>query len=118
GTPSLALKIAPSSQPFTNQLTGLSSELICGDCHIPLITRVRPTLKSDTARVNFGSTQNKLAMELLNWSPFTVAELLSILLPQVKEVCSCNPWLILLRIPSSRASQKDFDIYNIPRTLH
>ena len=57
GDPSLALKIAPTSQPFTAQAAGPVRDFRPGIRQVPLITRFRPTLKSDTARLNFKSNQ-------------------------------------------------------------
>src|ERR1700680_2341537 len=85
GTPSLALKIAPSSHPFTKRLAGPDSDLRPGTSHVPLSTSVRPTLKSDTARSSLRSNQCKLGIEFPNVSPATTPELSSMLLLHVKD---------------------------------
>src|ERR1700674_5188541 len=97
--------MAPNSQPFVIHAAGPENDLAEGTCHVPLITKVRPTLKSDSPRTDFGSYQgNKLEIEFENWSPATVAELVSMLLPQVKEPWSCTPWLIIFCTPTTKAS--------------
>src|SRR5260370_13080128 len=84
GTPSLAVKIIPSSPPSASQRPGPENDFGAGTSHVPLITRVRPTLKSESPRVRLISNQLRLEMELPKASPANVAELVSMLLPQVK----------------------------------
>ena len=75
---------------------------------MPLITSVRPMLKSDSAATQrSNSTKTQLEIELENWSPTSVDELVSMLLPQVNEPCSCKPWLILLVICASKAVKNE-----------
>src|SRR2546429_1228229 len=88
GTPSLTVRIRPSSQPSAIHFSGPENDLAVGISHVPFTTRVRPTLKSESPRSNLISNQLRLEMELPNASPATVAELVSILLPQVKVPCS------------------------------
>ena len=48
----------------TNKLVHTISDLIAlnyGTCQVPLITKLRPTLKSERPRFNFGSNQRGLA---------------------------------------------------------
>src|SRR5438270_13691148 len=52
GTPSLAVKIRPSSHPPNAHWAGPARDFGVGTCHVPLITSVRPTLKSDGPRLN------------------------------------------------------------------
>ena len=68
GTPSLALKIAPNSQPFVSHPAGPESDLGEGTCQVPLITKVRPTLKSDKPRADFKSYHGKVEIEFENSS--------------------------------------------------
>src|SRR6516162_11888646 len=101
GTPSLALKTPPNCQPLAAQASGPETDLGDGTCQRPLTTKVRRTSKSDKARVSlFKSNQFRLEMEFEKGSPATTPELVSILLPQVKEPCSWMPWLILFAIPT------------------
>src|SRR6202166_2534949 len=60
GTPSLALKIAPTSQPFVIHPAGPPSDLSEGTSQVPLITSVLSTLKSDSPRLNLKLGQNSL----------------------------------------------------------
>src|SRR5579859_686171 len=83
GTPSLAVKISPNSQPSVSHRAGSSDDLAVGRSQVPFRTRVRPTLKSERPRVNFMSNQFRLEMEFPNASPARVAELVSMLFPQV-----------------------------------
>src|SRR5260370_12418704 len=83
GTPSLMVRIRPSSQPSVTHRAGPVNDLAIGRSHVPLTTSVRPTLKSERPRVNRKSNQFRLEMELPKASPATVAELVSMLLPQV-----------------------------------
>src|SRR5882672_6474614 len=103
GVPSLAVKIIPSCQPPSAQRAGAESDLGDGTSHSPLRTKVRPMLKSDTARLSLGSNQCRLAIEFPKVSPATDAELVSMLLPQVNVPCTWRPWLIRLAIWVSRA---------------
>src|ERR1700722_250123 len=104
GTPSLTLRMLPNCHPFINQATGPESDLSWGTSQVPLITKVRPMLKSERPRLLFKSNHCGLPMALANVSPTTLDELVSILLAQVKEPWSCKPWLILFCTPTSRAS--------------
>jgi hypothetical protein len=83
GTPSLALKIPLTSQPFASQAAGRESNWRAGICQVALITKTRPTLNSDSPRIDFKSYQGKLESEFVNWSPPMDAEPVSMLLPQV-----------------------------------
>src|SRR6266850_5902286 len=97
GTPSLAVKITPSCQPSLSQCAGPLKDLGDGTSQVPFRTSVRPMLKSERARLNFGSNANcRLEIEFPNASPATVAELVSMLLPQVKVPCIWKPWLMRL----------------------
>src|ERR1700680_256272 len=55
GTPSLAMKMPPNSQPFVTQPTGPDVDFRPGTSQIALNTKVRPTLKSDRARLALGA---------------------------------------------------------------
>jgi|SRR5580692_1115643 len=88
GTPSLAVNMMPSSHPLASQCAGPVQDLGEGMSHVPFTTKVRPTLKSDSPRVNFVSNQSRLEIEFPNASPATVAELVSMLLPQVNVPCT------------------------------
>src|SRR6266852_1355211 len=103
GTPSLTVKIVPSSQPSVIQRAGPEKDLAVGMSQVPLMTSVRPTLKSEGPRVNFMSNQLRLEIELLKASPARVAELVSMLFPQVYVPCIWRPWLMRLANCSSRA---------------
>src|SRR5437667_2976122 len=83
GTPSLAVKISPSSQPPNAHCAGADQDLGVGSSQVPFTTKVRPTLTSERARFNLKSNQSRLAIELPNVSPATDAELVSMLLLQV-----------------------------------
>src|SRR4029077_21294710 len=97
--------MAPNSQPLVIHPAGSDSDFAEGTSHVPLITSVRPMLKSDRARAVFKSVHgNVLEIEFENWSPATVDELVSMLFPQVKEPWSWTPWLILFSSPASKAS--------------
>src|SRR5258708_13902725 len=87
GTPSLAVNMVPSSHPSVIQRAGPENDFAVGTSHVPLITIVRPTLKSDNPRVHFMSNQSKLEMEFPKASPASVAELVSMLFPHVKVPC-------------------------------
>src|ERR1700682_675632 len=63
GTPSLALKMPPSSQPLASQVTGPETPLRLGTCQVLLITRVRLMLKSDRPRLIFKLNQCRLGIE-------------------------------------------------------
>src|SRR5258707_11226696 len=52
GTPSLAVKIRPSSQPSVTHLAGPVQDFTPGTSQLALRTTVRPTLKSESPRVN------------------------------------------------------------------
>src|SRR2546429_160614 len=52
GTPSLTVRIRPSSQPSAIHLAGPENDLAVGMSHVPFTTRVRPTLKSESPRSN------------------------------------------------------------------
>src|SRR3977135_504761 len=93
----------PNSQPPTIQAAGPVIDLGTGTCQVPLITSVRPTLKSDRPRPTAKLGQNELEIELVNWLPASVDELVSILLPQVKDPWSCKPWFSLFVIWASKA---------------
>jgi len=54
-----------------------------GSSHVPFKTSVRPTLKSESARLSFKSNQSRLEIEFPNVSQATDAELVSMLLLQV-----------------------------------
>src|SRR4029077_5542610 len=88
GTPSLTVKIRPSSQPAVTHFAGPVHDLAEGTSHVPFTTSVRPTLKSARPRVNFMSNQLRLEIELPNASPASVAELVSMFLPHVYVPCS------------------------------
>src|ERR1700730_2375565 len=103
GTPSLTVKMVPSSQPSVIQRAGPDKDLAMGMSQVPLMTSVRPTLKSEGPRVNLGSKQLRLEIELPKASPARVAELVSILRPQVKVPCTWKPWLMRLANCVSRA---------------
>src|ERR1700730_15408428 len=94
GTPSLALKIPPNSQPFVIHAAAPENDLREGTCQVPLITKVRPILKSVRPRTDLKSYQGKAEIELLNWSPYLVPEPVSMPLPQVNEPWTSKPWLI------------------------
>src|SRR6266849_4770264 len=83
GTPSLTVRIIPSCQPSVTHFAGPANDLDDGTSQVPFTTSVRPTLKSEGARFNFMSKKWRLEMEFPNASPATVAELVSMLLPQV-----------------------------------
>src|ERR1700730_548496 len=94
GTPSLALKIAPISQPLVIHAAAPENDLREGTCQVPLITKGRPILKSERPRIDLKSYEGKPEIEFENWSPILFAEPVSMLFPQVKEPCSSTPWLI------------------------
>src|ERR1700730_8417054 len=71
GTPSLALSIPPNSHPLDTQATGREADLRPGSCQVPLITRVRATLKSERPRLSFKSNQCKLGTAPARVSPVT-----------------------------------------------
>src|SRR5260370_11593101 len=52
GTPSLAVKIRPSSQPSGTHFAGPVQDFTPGTSPLAFRTRVRPTLKSESPRVN------------------------------------------------------------------
>src|SRR5260370_10098142 len=52
GTPSLAVKIRPSSQPSVTHLAGPVQAFTPGTSQFALRTRVRPTLKAESPRDN------------------------------------------------------------------
>src|SRR6516165_5679488 len=88
GAPSFAFKMPPSSHPFAIQFSAGGPDFGPGRLHVPLITRVRGMLNSASPRLNRRSNQWRLETELVSVSPAIVPELLSMLLPQVKEPCS------------------------------
>ena len=83
GTPSLAVKISPNSHPLSGHAAAPENDFGEGTSQVPFRTRVRPMLKSERPRLNFGSNQCRLETELPNASPARVVELVSMLLPQV-----------------------------------
>src|SRR5437879_5137667 len=83
GTPSLAVKIRPSSHPPSVHCAGAEKDFGVGSSQLPSTTRVCPTLKSERPRLSLISNQCKLEMEFPNVSPATEAELVSMLLPHV-----------------------------------
>src|SRR5215469_431489 len=87
GTPSLTVRIRPSSQPSVAHLPGPEKAFVVGMSHMPLTTSVRPTLKSESPRVKRRSNQSRREIELPKASPATVAELVSMLFPQVNRPC-------------------------------
>src|SRR5579862_1730635 len=84
GTPSLALKMLLNSHPFTIRAAAPESDLTCGIFQRPLITNVRPILKSDNPRSEFKSYQAGLPRPFATVSPTRLPEPKSILLPQVR----------------------------------
>src|ERR1700674_3166504 len=88
GIPSLAVKISPSSHPPNAHWAGAERDFGVGSSQVPFTTRVRPTLKSERARLNLKSNQERLEIELPKVSPATDAELVSMLLDQVKVPCT------------------------------
>src|SRR5260370_964333 len=88
GIPLLAVKISPSSHPPNAHWAGAENDLGDGTSQVPFSTKVRPTLKSDKPRFNLRSNQGRLEIELPKESPATDAELVSILLLQVKVPCT------------------------------
>src|SRR5260370_34899406 len=83
GTPSLTVKILPSFHPLVGHFAGPLQDLAEGISQVPFPTRVRLTSKAERPRVSFISNQFKLEIEFPNASPASVAELVSMLLPQV-----------------------------------
>ena len=69
GTPSLTVKMVPSSQPSVSQRAGPEKDLAVGMSQVPLMTSVRLTLKSESPRVSRMSNQFRLEMELPKASP-------------------------------------------------
>src|SRR5260370_30566332 len=63
GTPSLTVKMVPSSQPSVSHLAGPEKDFAVGMSQVPLMTSLRLTLKSDGARVNLKSNHFRLEME-------------------------------------------------------
>src|SRR2546423_12570635 len=95
----------PNSQPLAIQPKVPEADLKPGTSQVVLITSVRPTLKSEPARLSFGSNQfHQLEIEVANWSPATEAEFESMFLPQVKEPCTWKPRLIFFWSPTCSAS--------------
>src|ERR1700674_3691948 len=88
GIPSLAVKISPISHPPKAHWAGAERDLGVGSSQVPFITSVRPTLKSERARLNLKSNHERLEIELPKVSPATDAELVSMLLDQVKVPCT------------------------------
>ncbi len=79
GTPVLTVKITPNCQPSVNKRAAPLYDFGAGSSQRPFMTKVCDTLKSDRPRLSLGSKKNcKLAIELPNASPATVAELVSI----------------------------------------
>src|SRR6202040_2235562 len=104
GMPVLAVNIIPSCQPSVKKRAGPVMDFGEGSSHRPLITSVRATLKSDRPRLALGLKKKLgLAIEFPNASPATVAELVSILRPQVKVPCTWNPWLMRFANCASKA---------------
>src|SRR5258707_14662051 len=63
GTPSLTVRIRPSSQPSLTHLAGPDNDFPVGMSHVPFTTSEGPTLKSKSPRVNFVSNQVRLEIE-------------------------------------------------------
>src|SRR3981189_432894 len=60
GTPSLAVKIIPSSQPPNACWPKAENDFGVGTSQVPFTTSVRPTLKSERPRPNLRSNQLRL----------------------------------------------------------
>src|SRR6266849_2687273 len=88
GTPSLAVKIKPSSHPPSAHCAGADRVFGLGTSQVPLTTSVRPTLKSERPLLSLMSNQCRLDIEFPKVSPATDAELVSMLSPQVKVPCT------------------------------
>src|SRR5712671_6430937 len=83
--PSIALKIALICHPPRTDRAIAPDELGKGTSHIPLIARVRGTLKSETPRLSFRSYQGRPLIEFENALPTSVEEPVSMLLLHVND---------------------------------
>src|SRR5258706_10368445 len=91
GTPSFALKIAPSSHPDVTHAAGPDRDFGPGTCQVALRTTVRRMSKSESARLEFRSYQGKLDSPFENVSPAMLPEPLSMLFPQVNDPWNWRP---------------------------
>src|ERR1700719_4252212 len=108
GVPSLSEAIAASSHPRAIQPAGPRNPDGVGTCHRTFITKLRPTLKSESPlrilRSHHGTVGLTSPAKL---SPAKLPEDVSSVLLQVNAPCTCNPCLICFTTFTSRASYQD-----------
>src|SRR5713101_4418364 len=108
GTPSLRVRIPPTSHPLAMKATGPWNDAGVGTSHRRLTTRLRETLKSDRPLINFKSHQGMVGFRSpAKLSPAKLPEVVSMVLLQVNETSACKPWLMRFSSSTWRALYQD-----------